>query len=51
MFGLSWRLLRECAAIAQGLRIKIYDDWRPELDEVLENLPEQEILPHELSVC
>jgi hypothetical protein len=48
MFGLSWRLLRESAAIAQGLRIKIYDDWRPELDEVLENLPEQDIFPHEL---
>jgi hypothetical protein len=48
MFGLSWRFLRESAAIAQGLRIKIYEDWQPELDEVLENLPEQDILPHEL---
>ncbi len=48
MFGLSWRLLRECAAVAQGLRIKIYDDWQPELDDVLENLPEEDIFPHEL---
>jgi hypothetical protein len=48
MFRLSWRLLREGAAIAQGLRIKIYDDWQPELDEVLESLPEQDIFPHEL---
>lgn len=48
MFGLRWKILRESAAIAQGLRIKIYEDWRPELDEILETLPEQDIFPHEL---
>jgi hypothetical protein len=54
MFGLCWakstgeRFLRERAAIVQGLRIKIYEDWQPELDEVLEYLPEADILPHEL---
>ena len=48
MLGLSWRFLRESAAITQGLRIKIYDDWQPEMDEFLENLPEQDIFPHEL---
>ena len=48
MLGLSWRFLRESAAIAQGLRIKIYEEWQPELDEFLESLPEQDIFPHEL---
>ena len=48
MLGLSWRVLRESAAIAQGLRIKIYEEWQPDLDEFLKNLPEQDIFPHEL---
>jgi hypothetical protein len=36
-----------CAA-AQGLRMKPFLDWRPELDEALESLPENGLLPHEL---
>lgn len=42
------RFLRECAAITRGLRIKVYEEWRPELDEVLASLPGEDIFPHEL---
>ena len=37
-------------ASRQGLKTKYFDDWRPELDEALHSLPEEEILPHELFI-
>ena len=40
-------LSARCAA-AQGLSVRTFDDWRPELDEALDSLPEHDLLPHEL---
>ena len=40
-------LATRCAA-AQGLRVKVFPDWRRELDEALISLPEHKLLPHEL---
>ncbi|MGD0485610.1 MAG: GNAT family N-acetyltransferase [Syntrophorhabdales bacterium] len=54
MSGMPWiknmgkqMLAARCAA-AQGLRVKLFRDWQPELDEALESLPENELLPHDL---
>ena len=54
MSAVSWikntgsRMLAARCAAAQGLRVKAFDDWQPELDEALNSLPEHELLPHEL---
>ena len=54
MSGMPWikntgnRILAARCAAAQGLCVKVFDDWQPELDEALMGLPENELLPHEL---
>ena len=54
MSGMPWiknvgkQLLAARCAAAQGLRVKSFDDWQPELDEALTSLPEKQLLPHGL---
>ena len=40
--------LRARAAAHQGLKTRSFNEWLPELDEVLRYLPETDTLPHEL---
>lgn len=40
--------LAQKEALKQGLNIKFFDCWRPEFEDVLKVLPEEEICPHEL---
>jgi hypothetical protein len=41
-------LLSTSVAASRGLRLRPFDVWKPELDEVLRGLPEGDSCPHEL---
>jgi hypothetical protein len=42
------KLLRTKTAGSHGLKAKFFDQWYPELDDVLKYLPESNLFPHEL---
>ena len=42
------KFIADRSAAGQGLRLKAFDDWAPELDDALQVIPETEIFPHDL---
>jgi hypothetical protein len=47
LFSKAKNVVREVIA-TRGLKTKCFDDWEPELDEVLQCLPATDVFPHEL---